>query len=141
MPEPEKHGFLEVALGRAGGADDGVRSRSGPATTITYAEEVESGRTFAISPEVETVLGYAQEEWMGDADLWIARIHPEDRDRVVSACEHANEMGIAYRELYRMIARDGHIVWIRDTAELVRDSEGRPICWQGVMQVVAPPVE
>jgi two-component system sensor histidine kinase UhpB len=140
MSEQERDGFLGVALERG---HDATVQLAAPVNlpSITYVEELQSGRTFAVSPEIETVLGYAQEEWMGDAGLWIERIHPEDRDRVVTACEHANEMGIAYRELYRMIARDGHIVWIRDTAELVRDSEGRPLCWQGVMQVVVPPVE
>jgi len=140
MSEQEQDGFLGVALERG---HDATVQLAAPVDlpSITYVEELQSGRTFAVSPEIETGLGYAQEEWMGDAGLWIERIHPEDRDRVVTACEHANEMGIAYRELYRMIARDGHIVWIRDTAELVRDSEGRPLCWQGVMQVIDPPAE
>ena len=140
MSEQERDGFLGVALERG---HDATVELAAPVElpSITYVEELQSGRTFAISPEIETVLGYAQEEWMGDADLWIERIHPEDRDRVVSACELANEMGTAYREEYRMVARDGHVVRIRDAAKLVRDSEGRPLCWQGVMQVIAPPVE
>ena len=32
-----------------------------------------------------------------------------------------------------MIARDGHVVWIREEATLVWGSEGQPLCWQGVM--------
>jgi len=140
MSEQERGGFLGVALER--GHDAGVQLAAPvDLPSITYVEELRSGRTFAVSPEIETILGYAQEEWMGDAGLWIERIHPEDRDRVVSACEHANEMGVAYREEYRIMARDGHIVWIHDAADLVRDSDGRPLCWQGVMQVIDPPAE
>jgi PAS domain S-box-containing protein len=138
MAELGTDGFLGVALER--GHRAGVR---GPAPTelpsITYVEEVATGRTYAISPEIQTVLGYAQEEWMGDAELWINRIHPDDRDRVVDACDHANAVGEEYSEEYRMVARDGRLVWIRDEAVLVRDSEGGPLCWQGVMQVIPPP--
>lgn len=139
MPELETDGFLETALER--GAAARVRPIAAVAglPAITYVEEVASGRTFAVGPEIQTVLGYAQEEWMGDAGLWIQRIHPDDRDRVVAACERANEIGADYREEYRVIARDGHLVWVRDEAVLVRDSDGRPLCWQGVMQVVEPP--
>jgi signal transduction histidine kinase len=33
---------------------------------------------------------------------------------------------------YRVIARDGRIVWLRDQATLVRNEEGRPLYWLGV---------
>jgi diguanylate cyclase (GGDEF)-like protein len=34
---------------------------------------------------------------------------------------------------YRLIARDGRVVWVRDEAVLMRDEQGRPEAWQGVM--------
>ena len=34
-----------------------------------------------ISPRISS-LGYAQDEWIADPDLWFNRIHPEDQDRV-----------------------------------------------------------
>jgi len=132
----EYDGFLETALGRANQAGPRDGSRDDQATPITYTEEVDSGRTFAISPEVETLLGYAQEEWMGDADLWISRIHPDDRDRVVLGCERANAAKERYCADYRIVTRDGRIVFVHDEAELVGGSEG-PLCWQGVMRVIA----
>jgi PAS domain-containing protein len=73
----------------------------------------------------------------GDANLGIDRIHPDDRDRVVAACELANPSSEAYQAEYGIAARDGRTVWIHDEAMLVRDSEGRPLCWQGVMSVIA----
>jgi PAS domain S-box-containing protein len=106
---------------------------------VAYVEELDTGRTYAIGPEIETLFGYTQEQWMGDADLWIDRIHPEDRDRVVADCERANEDRDTYRCDYRIIARDGHIVWIHDEATLVGGTNGTPLCWEGVMRVVAPP--
>ena len=35
-----------------------------------------------------------------------------------------------------MISKDGRYVWIRDEAVLVRDEEGRPLFWQGVISDV-----
>jgi two-component system sensor histidine kinase UhpB len=75
---------------------------------------------------------------MGEASLCIDRIHPDGRDRVIAACELANAAGERYCAEYRMIARDGRIVWIRDEAVLVLGSHGQPLCWQGVMREITP---
>ena len=83
---------------------------------------MDSLRTFAVSPQIETILGYTQEEWMGDAELWIDRIHPDDRDRVVAACELANRALEPYEEEFRMLSRDGRVLWMHDEAVLVRDA-------------------
>jgi PAS domain S-box-containing protein len=138
MSQPETDGFLQAALGRADAAEAKYRSLVELVPAITYAEEVDTLRTFALSPQIEAILGYTPEEWMGDADLWIDRIHPEDRDRVVAACELANRERKPYQEEYRIVSRDGRTVWIHDEAVLVRDSNGQPLCWQGVMTVITP---
>jgi len=94
---------------------------------------LDDGRTISISPQVEALLGYTQEEWMRDPLLWVELMHPEDRDRVVAACEAANRSGEPFRADYRLIARDGRVVRIRDEAFLVRGAAGSALCWQGVM--------
>ena len=100
---------------------------------ITYTESIDDGRTLSISPQVEAMLGYSQEEWMHNPLLCVELIHPEDRDRVAAVCEAANRSLEPYRAEYRMVARDGRVVWIRDEAVLVRGSLGQPLCWQGIM--------
>jgi PAS domain S-box-containing protein len=134
MSEPETDGYLESALARAQHAEATDGSRVEPRSAITYAEDFESGRTFAVGPQVEAILGYTPEEWMGEANLCNDCVHPDDRDRVVAACDLANRTGEPYRVEYRMVARDGSIVWICDEAVLVRGSNGQPLCWQGVMR-------
>ena len=124
---------LEDALARAERAEAQYRTLVEQLPAITYIEALDTGVVTAISPQVETILGYTQEEWMGDAEFWIDRIHPEDRDRVVEACVRANQTREPYRDEYRIYARDGRLVWIQDRAELVRGSQGQPLCWQGVM--------
>jgi PAS domain S-box-containing protein len=133
MSEPKMDGYLESALARAEQAEAMDRSRVEPVSEITYTEDFESGRTFAVGPQVKAILGYTPEEWMGEANLCNDCVHPDDRDRVVAACDLANRTGEPYCVEYRMVARDGSIVWIRDEAVLVRGSNGQPLCWQGVM--------
>ena len=134
MSKPKTDGYLEAALGRAERAEAKYRSLVELVPAITYTEEVDTGRAFAVSPQIETILGYTPEEWMGEASLCNDCVHPDDRERVVAACELANQAGEPYRVEYRMIARDGSIVWILDEAVLVRGSHGQPLCWQGVMR-------
>jgi PAS domain S-box-containing protein len=138
MSQPSTDPCLEVALGRAEEAEAKYRSLVGLVPVITYTEALDSGRMFAISPQIETILGYTQEDWMGDASLWIDRIHPDDQERIVAACELANRDRQPYAEEYRMFTRDGRILWMRDEAVLVLGSNGQPLCWQGVMRDITP---
>ena len=138
MAKPQTDGFLESALARADQAGAKDRLRLEQVSAITYTEDFESGRTFAVGPQIEAILGYTQEEWMGEASLCNDCVHPDDRDRVVAACDLANRTGEPYRIEYRMVARDGSIVWMRDEAVLVRGSNGQPLCWQGVMHDITP---
>ena len=101
---------------------------------VIYTESVgEPGGTLFISPQVQHLLGYTPEEWLGHPDLWVEILHPEDRDRVVEECVNSNQSLGSFLSEYRMITRDGRVVWFRDEAVLVRDAEGRPLCWQGLM--------
>ena len=134
MLQPKTDAAIEAALVRAEHAEAKYQSLVELVAAITYTEDLDTGRMFAVSPQIETILGYTQEQWMGDASLWVDRIHLEDRDRVVAACELANRNREPYSEEYRIIARDGRIVWVHDEAVLVTGSNGQPLCWQGAMR-------
>lgn len=84
------------------------------------------------SPQVTELLGYTPEELTRPEPLWPSLIHPEDRERVLAAAEEAERTKGPYDIEYRMIARDGRVVWVNDRAVLVRDEAGRPAFWQGV---------
>jgi len=105
----------------------------GDLPSIAYVEEIENGRVISIAADVEGVLGYSPEEWLG-TDLWVTLLHPDDRDRVVEGfIDLAGQADEPFITEYRMIARDGRVVWIRDEAVLVRGSFAQPLCWQGTM--------
>jgi PAS domain S-box-containing protein len=129
---------MEEALARAERAEATYRALVHQIPAITYVEALDNARVISVSPQVEAILGYSQEEWLANARLWVDLLHPQDRDRVVAACERANRTKEPYSQEFRMLARDGRIVWIRDEAVLVHGSHGQPLCWQGVMVEIDP---
>ena len=86
-----------------------------------------------VSPGVERVLGYTVEEWLAEPAGWVERLHPDDVPAMRAAYQAVVPTGAPYSADYRMFAKDGRIVWIHDEAVLVRDEEGAPLYWQGVM--------
>jgi PAS domain S-box-containing protein len=85
-----------------------------------------------VSRHVETALGYSREEWLGQPDIWMELLHPDDREPTLAAHDLHNETGRPWSREYRLIADDGREVWFRDVATLVRDPDGRPEHWLGV---------
>ncbi len=103
-----------------------------PAAVYTDAID-ELSSTLYISPQIKKLSGYSPEEWISDPSLWGRIIHPEDRENVWRNHKETNRTGERFLSEYRWIARDGRVVWIRDEATIVHNSNGEPLCWQGVM--------
>ena len=108
---------------------------------IVYMEDVAGepgtpGTLLYASPQVETILGFTAREWLDDPQAWAEQFHPDDRARVRAESEAASAAGVPFVSEYRMFARDGRIVWFRDEAVEVRDEQGQPIYWQGIMHDV-----
>jgi PAS domain S-box-containing protein len=89
-----------------------------------------------INPYVETLIGPPPEAFIADQDLWRRHIHPDDRNRVYSLDDATNETGEPYSAEYRVIGAAGRVRWVHDTAELIYDESGNPLCWQGIVQDV-----
>jgi PAS domain S-box-containing protein len=106
-----------------------------PAITYTEIEDETSPigyRDVYISPQAESILGYTPFEWQADPELWIRAVHPDDRDRVNQDDRASLETGTFTSE-YRMIARDGRVVWFQDVANVVEDPMSGVRFWHGVM--------
>ena len=76
----------------------------------------DGGRLAYMSPQIRGILGYRPEEFVSDPELWPSRIHPDDRGAALAAYVEHWETGRPLRAEYRMIARNGAEVWIRDEA-------------------------
>jgi len=92
-----------------------------------------TGSVLYISPQIEGLTGYPQAEWVEDINLWEKILHPDDRELYQSQLKHMAETSQPSASEYRLIARKGQVVWVRDEAVLARDEKGRPRFWQGVL--------
>src|SRR5205814_8821728 len=64
------------------------------------------------------------------------RIPPTGRPAVEAEARRTERSGEPFVAEYRMIARDGRVLWFHDRSVLVRDAVGEPRFWQGVMMDV-----
>lgn len=84
-----------------------------------------------VSARAETLLGYPREAWY-TAGFWQAHIHEPDRAAALAYCAESTSRLENHAFEYRMVARDGQLVWIRDVVTVV-ERNGRPDILRGVM--------
>jgi diguanylate cyclase (GGDEF)-like protein/PAS domain S-box-containing protein len=106
--------------------------------TVSYVYEPGvNGQCLYISPSIQRVLGFSQEDWISDGALWDRQLHPEDADRVLSAEAECANSGEALVQEYRISRSDGRVIWIRDEMTVVRGHDGRhePLFFGAFMDV------
>ena len=100
---------------------------------VVWEAEIGVGNTF-LSPQVERLFGYSVEEWRADPNFWRAHVHPDDLEealRIDDAAYNATHSH-AYEMSYRLIAKSGKVVWVRDLCRAVVEP-GRPNRMIGLM--------
>src|ERR1700760_3671407 len=85
-----------------------------------------------VSPQVEATLGYSQSEWLQDPIRWYQHIHPDDKERWSTEAARLFYLGTPLKSIYRVIARDGRVVWFQCEADLFRKEDGQPYALRGV---------
>jgi two-component system sensor histidine kinase/response regulator len=85
-----------------------------------------------VSPHIETLLGFKQAEWLEEPIRWYRQVHPEDKMRWSMEAAALFLSGEPLRSVYRVIAKDGHVVWFQCEAKMVRRQDGRPWFIHGV---------
>ncbi|MBV9839682.1 MAG: EAL domain-containing protein [Solirubrobacterales bacterium] len=100
---------------------------------LYVAEAGPAGRWLYVSPQIEAILGFSPEQWCADPYLWARQLHPDDRESVLATeTEEASSKHQSNASEYRLRHREGHVVWVRDNALLLRDGEGHRH-WHGVL--------
>jgi diguanylate cyclase (GGDEF)-like protein/PAS domain S-box-containing protein len=101
---------------------------------VTYIDALsESAHMLYISPQVERMLGFSQQEWLADPDFWLKIVHPDDRIRALAENARHIETGTPFSLEYRVFAKDGRVVWVSDEAAIVDDEEGIPRYSHGIV--------
>ncbi|HUF17630.1 MAG TPA: PAS domain S-box protein, partial [Thermoanaerobaculia bacterium] len=84
---------------------------------ILWSADPETLAFTHVSRAAESILGYPAEEWL-DPEFWIGHLHPDDAG-IVEQCRASVRARRDHELIYRMIAADGGIVWLRDRVHLI----------------------
>ena len=80
---------------------------------VPWEADAETRRFRYVGPQVEALLGYPQASWY-EPQFWISNLHAEDRARTTKAYRELSKDRSHYELLYRMVAKNGRTVWLRD---------------------------
>ena len=81
--------------------------------------------THYVGPGISDLTGYSQTEWREQPDLHERLLHPDDRERVLQELDQSR--GTPLSTEYRLLARDGRAVWVREDSATVRAANGDPL--------------
>jgi len=86
-----------------------------------------------VSPRIEEVTGFTREEFEGTPGLWFSRMHPEDQPRVFAEAQRTDESGEPFQVTFRWQHKDGRWIWLENRAVMMRDTQGQPLFWHGLL--------
>jgi diguanylate cyclase (GGDEF)-like protein/PAS domain S-box-containing protein len=127
-------GELRRATEELSDADARYRAVVEQIPAIVYTDVVDDTMsTTYVSPQIEELLGISPEEYIADPDLWTKQLHPDDKEEALQSYLQGRTSGGPFSFEYRLLARDGRVVWFRDSAVVVNDRSGAPAFVHGVM--------
>ncbi|HEX4785140.1 MAG TPA: PAS domain S-box protein [Candidatus Sulfotelmatobacter sp.] len=85
-----------------------------------------------VNPQIEAALGFSREEWLDDPVRWYAHIHPDDKHRWSVEAAEMFLTGNPLRSAYRVLSRDGRVLWFHCEAKMIRKEDGKPWFIHGV---------
>ena len=92
---------------------------------ILWEASAETFRISFLSHSAERLLGYPRERWLQEENFWERHLHPDDRERTISEALAHIRAGEDYELRYRIVAADGHTVWLRDLVRVTCDANGK----------------
>jgi PAS domain S-box-containing protein len=99
---------------------------------IVWETDANFNFTF-ISKKVESILGYTSEDWLSTKNFWENNIYADDKDFVLQYCTEQAKAHCDHDFEYRMIAKNGDIIWLRDIVNFISDPDGNFINLRGIM--------
>jgi PAS domain S-box-containing protein len=118
-----------------------VRPPGGPAATGTELDNLNAAvwtldlahSTFLfVSGNVTRLLGYPVQHWTNNASFWTDRVHAADREWVTQSYRQAIQRGESHSLEFRAVGVDGRVLWVRESAQLLTDAQGRPRYLSGI---------
>ncbi|HIJ91014.1 MAG: PAS domain S-box protein [Desulfobulbaceae bacterium] len=86
------------------------------------------------SNETYLIFGLAPHEFESNHESYLDYVHPEDRAAVQQAVRNAVDRNAPYSIEHRVQRPDGGLRWVHQQAEVLRDTEGKPLRMCGTVQ-------
>lgn len=77
------------------------------------------------------MIGLSESESMGLG--WMSTLHPQDRDRTMTAWLNFIQQGVPFNCEYRFLRPDGTVLWVVGQAGVEKDAEGKPVGYVGTI--------
>ena len=120
------HGELQATLTE-------YRSLIEQLPAVTYLDDLQTGETQFVSPQIVELFGITPEDWKGSPDAWLGAVHPDDRDRVEQTFLATMKAQEPFRAEYRVRSPDGVERWVMDHSVVLPQVDGRRALTQGVI--------
>jgi two-component system, sensor histidine kinase and response regulator len=94
--------------------------------SVIYSYSAIDFKPSFISQNIQTLMGYAPEEYLNDKDFWAKNVHPDDFEAVSKELDelwHKRRGAIEYR--FRL--KSGAYIWVNDDIKIVDGQNGHPI--------------
>jgi PAS domain S-box-containing protein len=112
-----------------------LREVLGAVEEVLWLRDLAEERLVYVSPGFERLWGRPAEDLLANPRIWIESIHPEDRERVLSAAVSDARSGKDRIE-YRIVRPDGSVRRVRDRSYPVKDGRGRVYRLAGLVEDV-----
>lgn len=99
---------------------------------VVWQSRPHSLRFTFVSDQAESLLGYPLADWTASESFWLDHVYADDRLWAAEFRRGPVKAGGRHRFEYRMVAADGHIVWVADYLSVGRNSDNSE-CLHGVI--------
>lgn len=97
----------------------------------TWDWHIQMGKIFW-SDNLEALFGLEPGEFDGSFEMFVARLHPDDGDRVLAAIDQAITTGEDYDIEFRVVYPNGTIRWALSQGKVFYDQNGQPMRMAGI---------
>jgi len=117
-------GVLYSQTGRQEGAKLPERAGVGAVTIFRWRNQAHWPVEF-VSLNVKELIGYSDEELTSGQVVYDQLVFPGDLERVASEVQDYSARGLnSFTQEYRLLTRDGRVIWIYDFTNVIRDAQG-----------------
>lgn len=116
-------------------AEEQFRSLVDNVPGVVYLDPVdENDPGIYVSPKIEELIGVTSEEWLASDEDWGGLVHPDDKDKAYDGYAEFLARGAPPHTEYRILRKDGRVIWVSEEVKILKDAEGSPNLMQGLIQ-------